>query len=154
VETGVDTILNLGAGLDTRPYRLPLPPELRWVEVDQESILRVKEEALANERPRCSLERIALDLSRVEERRALFAEIGRASRCVLVLTEGLLIYLRRDDVASLARDLARAPNVSRWVLDLASPGLVRLFMRRASGFLGAAPMRFGPPEGVSFFEPF
>src|SRR4051812_32770729 len=31
---GVDTVLNLGAGLDTRPYRLALPPALRWIEVD------------------------------------------------------------------------------------------------------------------------
>src|SRR5438093_13228736 len=28
----VDTVLNLAAGLDTRPYRLPLPPTLRWLE--------------------------------------------------------------------------------------------------------------------------
>ena len=27
---GVDTVLNLAAGLDARPYRLPLPSELRW----------------------------------------------------------------------------------------------------------------------------
>src|SRR5204862_188320 len=31
---GVDTVLNLAAGLDTRPYRLPLPPALRWIEAD------------------------------------------------------------------------------------------------------------------------
>src|SRR2546427_252302 len=31
---GVDTVLNLAAGLDTRPYRLPLPSSLRWVEAD------------------------------------------------------------------------------------------------------------------------
>jgi O-methyltransferase involved in polyketide biosynthesis len=31
---GVDTILNLGAGLDTRPYRMDLPKTLRWVEFD------------------------------------------------------------------------------------------------------------------------
>src|SRR5437899_3021151 len=30
---GVTTVLNLAAGLDARPYRLPLPPSLRWVEV-------------------------------------------------------------------------------------------------------------------------
>ena len=27
---GCDTVLNLGAGLDTRPYRLELPSSLRW----------------------------------------------------------------------------------------------------------------------------
>src|SRR5262249_32896164 len=27
---GADQVLNLAAGLDTRPYRLDLPPSLRW----------------------------------------------------------------------------------------------------------------------------
>jgi O-methyltransferase involved in polyketide biosynthesis len=31
---GVDTVLNLGAGLDSRPYRMILPASLRWVELD------------------------------------------------------------------------------------------------------------------------
>ena len=31
---GADTIVNLAAGLDTRPYRMELPSSLRWVEVD------------------------------------------------------------------------------------------------------------------------
>src|SRR5262252_5973616 len=31
---GVDTVLNLGAGLDTRPYRMNLPASLRWIEID------------------------------------------------------------------------------------------------------------------------
>ena len=30
----IDTVLNLGAGLDTRPYRLDLPRDLRWFEAD------------------------------------------------------------------------------------------------------------------------
>src|SRR5438270_5993749 len=29
-EGGIDTVLNLGAGLDTRPWRLALPETLRW----------------------------------------------------------------------------------------------------------------------------
>src|SRR5271170_606611 len=31
---GVDMVVNLGAGLDTRPYRMDLPASLKWVEVD------------------------------------------------------------------------------------------------------------------------
>lgn len=34
IENGVDTVINLGAGLDTRPYRMKLPSLLRWIEVD------------------------------------------------------------------------------------------------------------------------
>src|SRR4051794_14538817 len=43
ITQGVDTILNLGAGLDTRPYRMTLPQELRWIEVDYPSIIEHKE---------------------------------------------------------------------------------------------------------------
>src|SRR5262245_53513311 len=42
--SGVDVVVNLAAGLDTRPYRLPLPPELRWIEVDLPEIFDYKEE--------------------------------------------------------------------------------------------------------------
>src|SRR5262245_45800813 len=31
---GADLVVNLAAGLDARPYRMDLPPDLRWVEVD------------------------------------------------------------------------------------------------------------------------
>src|SRR6266550_8482530 len=34
IEQGFDTIINLAAGLDTRPYRMNLPASLKWVEVD------------------------------------------------------------------------------------------------------------------------
>ena len=30
----IPTVLSVGFGLDTRPWRLELPPELRWIEVD------------------------------------------------------------------------------------------------------------------------
>ena len=32
VARGAGMVLNLGAGLDTRPYRLALPSTLRWIE--------------------------------------------------------------------------------------------------------------------------
>src|SRR3989441_5301510 len=34
VASGGDLVVNLAAGLDTRPYRMDLPASLRWVEVD------------------------------------------------------------------------------------------------------------------------
>ena len=41
---GVDTVLNLAAGLDTRPFRLPLLPSLRWIEVDFPDVIAYKRE--------------------------------------------------------------------------------------------------------------
>ena len=32
LHAGIDTVLCLGAGLDARPYRMPLPAEVRWIE--------------------------------------------------------------------------------------------------------------------------
>ena len=45
---GVETVINLGAGLDTRPYRLDLPASLRWIEVDLPQIIDLKEARLGS----------------------------------------------------------------------------------------------------------
>ena len=39
IAQGVGTVLNLGAGLDTRPHRMALPQELLWIEADFPSML-------------------------------------------------------------------------------------------------------------------
>lgn len=36
----------LGAGMDTRPWRLPLDPQLSWFEVDRADVLAAKQRAL------------------------------------------------------------------------------------------------------------
>lgn len=61
-EAGVDTVINLAAGLDARPYRMALPSSLRWFEVDLPEMISYKSQQLADAKPRCQLERIAADL--------------------------------------------------------------------------------------------
>jgi O-methyltransferase involved in polyketide biosynthesis len=51
--SGVDTVLNLGAGMDTRPYRMKLPGDLRWVEFDFPSIVEPESAQLADQQPVC-----------------------------------------------------------------------------------------------------
>ncbi|HZV88770.1 MAG TPA: SAM-dependent methyltransferase [Candidatus Binatus sp.] len=155
VKQGVDMVINLAAGLDARPYRMQLPPSLNWIEVDLPEILSYKEEILRDEKPLCSLERIRLDLSNAAARRDLFADFGRRSRNALIITEGLLIYLTAADVAGLASDLAVPPSFQSWILDIASPGLLRLLAKRMAKQLNAAaPFKFAPPEGPNFFIPY
>ena len=155
VAAGADAVLNLAAGLDTRPYRLELPAALRWYDVDLPGIQGYKREALAGEKPRCALEYVALDLASGTDRRALFARAGAASKRVLVVTEGLLVYLEAGQVASLARDLHEPPSFALWLLDIASPLLLE-FLRRSWGKnleQGNAPFQFAPPGGTKFFGP-
>lgn len=53
IAPGVNTVINLGAGLDTRPYRMDLPSSLNWVEVDYPSLVEDKTAKLSTEVPAC-----------------------------------------------------------------------------------------------------
>jgi methyltransferase (TIGR00027 family) len=154
IEKGADLIINCAAGLDARPYRMELPTGLNWVELDLPGILAYKEERLAGDKPRCLLERIRVDLANAAERRRVLESVGARGKRAVVLTEGLLIYLSPEEVGSFARDLAGVPSIQRWILDLASPGLLRMMQKSAGKMLEkvGAPFRFGPAEGPAFFE--
>lgn len=154
VDQGVDTVLNLAAGLDTRPYRLPLPSTLRWIEVDFPDVIAHKQAQMADARPACVLEQMGLDLTDVAARRRLFAEIGGASREVLVVSEGLLIYLAPPQVSAFAEDLAAVPAFRWWLIDIAGPRILKM-MEKTWGrtvAAGNAPFLFAPAEGTRFFD--
>lgn len=154
ISRGFDMVVNLAAGLDTRPYRLELPETLQWVEVDLNDILRYKEKILEHEKPRCRLERITVDLSNRAARQELFRQLGSRAKKVLVVTEGLLIYLQQEQVVEIAEDLTAQPSFQRWVIDLASPGLLKMMNRKIGRQLSQAqaPFLFAPEEGPLFFE--
>jgi methyltransferase (TIGR00027 family) len=154
IARGADAVVSLAAGLDTRPYRLKLPPKLRWVEVDLPALVAYKDQTLEGEKPACVLERVALDLTDQGARRVLFDDLSKWASAPLLVSEGLLVYLTADQVAGLARDLATPPNFRRWILDVVSPGLLRLMDRHFGADLertGSA-LRFAPEEGPRFFE--
>jgi methyltransferase (TIGR00027 family) len=154
VSAGVDTIVNLAAGLDARPYRLQLPSSLRWFEVDLPEILDYKASVLGDAVPTCVVERVPIDLSNHDARRGLFTRIGRDARYAAVLCEGLLVYLMRDEVCALGRDLAAIPSFQKWVVEIVSPGLLEMMTQRMGALVqqAGAPYVFGPPEGPPFFE--
>ena len=154
-EQGVDTVLNLAAGLDARPWRLPLPPATHWVDVDLPGMLAHKEQGMAGETPRCRYTARAADLREPGALRAVLDEFAREPRRALVITEGLLIYLEPPQVATLAGELASGTGVRFWLMDLASPMLLQWMERRWKGPRGLqnAPFRFAPAEGTAFFAP-
>jgi methyltransferase (TIGR00027 family) len=154
VRAGARAVVNLAAGLDTRAFRLDLPPDLRWLDVDLPAIQEEKRRALAAERPRCALEWRVADLGDAGARRAILSEVARGPAPALALTEGLLIYLAPDAVEALASDLLGCPAVEWWMFDLGSPRLLRLMERTWGRALaaGGAPFRFAPADGTAFFE--
>ena len=155
VGRGTDVVINLAAGLDARPYRMDLPGNLLWVEVDLPEILSYKESILRDDRPRCALRRIKLDLADRGARQQLFRELGAQAKNALVITEGLVIYLTPEQVGQLADDLAIASGFKHWVVDLVSPGLRAMLTRQFGDLLGDAgvPFKFSPDQGPDFFRP-
>ena len=120
---GIRVVVILGAGLDTRPWRLDLPRQLRWIEVDFPDILDYKSRVLASERPNCRVERIAADLTDPAERQAVLAAAG--SQPGIILTEGLLLYLPRGTTEALATEPVRRSGIRYWLLDVAARVLMR-----------------------------
>jgi len=155
IHDGADLVVNLAAGLDARPYRMELPSSVQWVEVDLEELISYKQEVLAGETPRCRLERVSLDLSDLAGRRQLFEELNSRASQIAVVSEGLLIYFTPEDVGFLASDLAAGKHFRSWVIDLASPGQLKLMQRTTGRDLSeaGAAFKFGPPEGPEFFAP-
>ena len=88
IASGVDAVLNLGAGLDTRPYRMDLPATLQWVEADFPNIIDYMNEKLAAHTPRCRLQRVAVDLANPEARSKFLAEVLPDAKKVLVHHRG------------------------------------------------------------------
>jgi methyltransferase (TIGR00027 family) len=149
---GADAVVNLAAGLDSRPFRMDLPPSLTWIEVDHADIIADKETRICGNVPVCRLERIALDLSVVDGRRAFLTNVASRFRRIVVLSEGLLCYLEPRHALGLATDIRAMPGIHCYIADLQNKAVNDLVARR-TGFHGTATLKFGPEEGPLVFEP-
>ena len=149
-----DLVLNLAAGLDARPWRLPFPAQLRWVDVDLPPMLEYKTSVMGEVEPTCRYEAIPADLVDAKVREAVFSQLGREASSALVVAEGLLIYLTDEQVAGLATELHRQASFRWWLIDLASPRLLQILAKNWGRALaqGNAPFRFAPPNGTDFFR--
>ncbi len=151
LETGVETVINLGAGLDTRPYRMTLPAKLRWIEVDFPQLTEFKTHQLRQYCAACRLERVGLDLLDRAARATLVGGLDTGSGGVLIITEGVLSYLSNEDVAVLARDLFTFSSFRFWIQDFDNAGPRRM-PRGWSEKLKAAPFLFEPKDWFEFFR--
>jgi methyltransferase (TIGR00027 family) len=151
IQSGVDTVLNLGAGMDTRPYRMDLPAQLRWIEVDLPTLVETKNTQLNGYTTVCTLERIGMDLSDRPARSALFARVAATSKKALVITEGFISYFTNDDVAMLAKELLALPAAVFWIQDFDNAGARKLPKGWAKK-LEAAPFQFRVSNWFEFFK--
>lgn len=150
---GVTTFLNLGAGLDSRPYRMGLGTHVHWIEVDFPHLIDFKRKQLEKFPPTCALESIGLDLSNRDLRRKLLEDVARRFPKVVVLTEGVLPYLTEAQVSELSEDLVRFPSFKYWICEYFSPQSYRYLKDpKRMKALRNAPFQFYPENWMGFFE--
>jgi methyltransferase (TIGR00027 family) len=142
VGRGVRRVVLLGAGLDTRAYRLGLPEGVRWIEVDRAPVLDYKRRVLAGARPTVELEHVPGDACDP----ATFAALSRAGvtpdRATLWLVEGLLAFLGLDEIHALFGHLRPISGPGSEVL-FDVPNLVCVNAQGAFARAGSALSRRG-----------
>lgn len=152
IERGARTVLNLGAGLDTRAFRLKLPPQLRWLDVDLPGITAYRRECLGTAVAACRHAHVEADLRLEAERHRVIRDAG-SNGPLLVITEGLLVYLDPGKVSELATQLRDEANARWWVADLITPLLQQIMGMFWSAELNDADaaFRFAPIDAKAYF---
>jgi methyltransferase (TIGR00027 family) len=148
----IDAVVNLGAGLDTRPYRLSLPENFHWIEVDFPHVIQFKKERLQNQTSKFSFEQVAMDLTNRPLRQKFLSDLNSRYKNMLVLTEGVVPYLSVDEVGRLSDDLSSQSHFRYWILDYFSKESLRYLRKRRKDDLRNAPFLFDPGDWFGFFS--
>jgi methyltransferase (TIGR00027 family) len=125
----ISQIVLLGAGLDTRAYRLEnLQTNQHTIyEVDLPSVIEYKETILQDEKPLCNLLRISEDLSNPNWDSSLKENGFLTEIPTFWVLEGLAYYLEKQVVASLLQTAAKmSTKTSSLFIDICVPVLAEL----------------------------
>lgn len=134
-EHGVRDLINVGAGFDTRPYRMSFPDQFRIVEVDDPMIIRCKEIVLADQTTTVQVQRHAVDLTDAGWFSELIEQIPDIDTTA-VIAEGLFPYLDSCEVRTLVEELAASGRCRYLMVDLISLDTAR-YLRTAGQRVGA-----------------
>ena len=153
IADGVEAVINLGAGLDARPYRMNLPASLLWIEVDYPNIIKHKTEILKSDSPKCKLQRFEVDLANDQKRREFLKNIVPESKKVLIITEGVIPYLDLNQVSRLGQDLLDQKRFVFWIIEYFNPRVYQYLKNTVRAVkMKNAPFKFYPPDWFEFFK--
>jgi O-methyltransferase involved in polyketide biosynthesis len=117
-------------------------------------MLDAKKALLASEKPACNVERVSADLENESARRELLDRVTSSHARVVVITEGLLVYLAEAVVRSLAAELCARSSVRRWVLEAVAPEVLKRNMNAWGHVLrpAKAEWKFAHPNGLDYYR--
>ncbi|MER2492814.1 class I SAM-dependent methyltransferase [Catenovulum sediminis] len=110
---GVTQVVNLGAGFDSLAWRLHKEySEVNFIEIDHPATNAEKEKALFDTQPE-NLSLLAIDFSQTDTKGAL-SQFDRfdPSRPTIYICEGVLMYLKKQDVDLLFKNLKELTGTS------------------------------------------
>ena len=149
VDQGVRDLINLGAGFDTRPYRMSFPNNFRIVEIDDPVTIRCKEKVLADQTAAARLERYAFDVTNPGWFDTLLKQVPDIDAAA-VMAEGLFTYLDGCAVRALTEELAASGRCRYLIGDLVSPYTARRL--RAATHHDGSELSFHAMEDLQAFE--
>jgi methyltransferase (TIGR00027 family) len=153
IADGVDAVINLGAGLDARPYRMNLPEDFEWIEADYLNIITHKNFILKSEVPKCRLTRTAVDLANDQSRREFLSQAAPTAKKALILTEGVIPYLSPEQVTALSKDMIEQKRFAYWITEYFHPRVYRYLKATVrQGKMKNAPFLFYPDDWYGFFR--
>jgi methyltransferase (TIGR00027 family) len=127
-KSGPCQVINIGAGLDTRTFRVPMAAGSKVFDIDLPSMLRQRREVLRDIGSDTSLIRIELPIDLYEQDvldLVTSSEMFDASIPTLAIWEGGSMYFERSAVQRILRSLARllSNEASRLWIDYVSPAV-------------------------------
>lgn len=138
------TVINLGCGFDTRYWRLN-KKECRYIEIDLPEVVKLKKEILGD--------RLCYDLigCSVLDNAWINFVTKETDRNVLLVAEGLFMYLNKPDVKNLFKTISMSFQQSKIVLEVVTEKytrgimkkLVAMKMKRAFGLEAGSSYNFG-----------
>ena len=118
--TSQSAVLNLGAGFDARRYRLDLPHDAVWIEVDLPETMARNEVTLSVVEPVVQVRRYGLDLADenwFEELLELEPDLSN----IVAVAEGLFTYMDAPSLRALAERLYESGRCHYLLGDVVSP---------------------------------
>lgn len=102
-------IIQLGCGLDSRVVRLKPPSTVLWYDVDYPDVINLRKKYFGNKRNYKMLGKSVTSVS-------LFKSIPK-NRHTLIICEGLLMYLEKEDVKNLLHKVPEYFNHGEMICD-------------------------------------
>ena len=118
------TVLHLGCGLDTRVYRIDPGPQVRWYDVDMPDVIALRKQLYPERDGYRQIGSSVTDLA--------WLDAITGDTPVLVVAEGLVMYLPEKDGTALFRRITEQFPSGQIAFDGYSGAMVRLVSRLAT----------------------